>query len=145
MFTELKWKTKITGNLAPKPLSPRPTPSLPSREKLGDLELRVEPSSIQGVWHSAHKVMTARRSGQWFQNGAPTALGNVGRLPKYKPSPGELNRMVGNQGCSEGIPRPESSSTTLLPVYRSRSSNSNYQRESRRLRNMSIHDITWKS
>lgn len=49
--------------------------------------------------------MTARRAGQWFQNGAPTALGNVGRLPRYKASPGELNRMVGNQGPNR-VPPP---------------------------------------
>lgn len=33
------------------------------------------------------------------------ALGNAGPLPRYKPSPGELNRTVGNQGPNR-VPPP---------------------------------------
>lgn len=46
---------------------------------------------------------------------------------------------------SQFCPHPQACSTsTLLPVYGSRSYHGSYQRESRHL-NMSTHDITWKS
>lgn len=148
MFTDLKSKTESTGNLTPKTLLPSPNPlSSPRRGNW-----------VIWSWELSHPVSKGSdtQPKRWWQPGGLGSGSKLGHPLRWEmlgacqdtnppPGGGGLNRMVGNQGSSARIPRPTSSSTSLLPVYRSRSRNPNYQRESRRLRNMSIHDITWKS
>ena len=126
-----------------------PLSRLPSSRRRGnwDLELTVKTSRIpRGSDTRARHARTPRRSGLVgsSQMGYPLLWEVLGARQDTNPPPRNWNQTVGNPGSSIRTPRPEWHSTSLFPVYRSCSRTSNYQRESRPLRNMSTHDITWK-
>lgn len=145
MFTELKERGKGTGNLAPKSQLPAHSPHshVLLQERSGRSWAESQAIGIQGPdpWPMKWWQSRGLRSPQMRH---PLPWGMVSSHHGIN-SPPRCQTWQGHQGNSGRIPRPESHPIILLPVYRSRSCSSDSRGESRRLRNMSTHDITWKS
>lgn len=92
----------------------------------GDLTLGSRGDDSQKVWAAVPKWGT----GKWW------ALANMETLPQGAGPDGRKP----SQFCRD--PKAPIAFHRPIPVYRSHSRNSGYQRESRGLRNMSTHDIT---